>query len=88
MSHCRFEGENIPSDWNSIPLGNEKYVCTVYINLYTALHVHLTDYRVRPPRDDDDARGHAPPLGAACVIRTRDDVRGRRPPVAGTPSVR
>ena len=47
MSHCGFEGGNIPSDWNSIPLGNEKYVCTVYINLYTALHVHLTDYRVQ-----------------------------------------
>ena len=29
MSHCRFEGGNIPSDWNSIPLGNEKSIYTV-----------------------------------------------------------
>ena len=29
MSHCRFEGGNIPSDWNSIPVGNEKCIFTV-----------------------------------------------------------
>ena len=29
MSHCRSEGGNIPSDWNSIPVGNEKCISTV-----------------------------------------------------------
>ena len=37
MSHCRFEGGNIPSDWNSNRLPTEK--CTAPFDKYSSVYV-------------------------------------------------
>ena len=47
MSHCGFEGGNIPSDWNSISLRMKNALYRKISSCKVALHVHLTDYRVR-----------------------------------------